>query len=125
MTEWVKDAGTISRHTRGDLGGTMRLGAYPCTLKPDTHVHRLYGVDHITERHRHRYEVCTTYVPALEEHGFVFSGMSPEGDLPEIVEIKDHPSFIGVQFHPEFCSRPARPHPLFDGLVRAMLAQKE
>ncbi|USO01655.1 MAG: CTP synthase [Alphaproteobacteria bacterium] len=120
MTEWIKDTETINRHTRGDLGGTMRLGAYPCILAPGTHAQKLYGCSAIVERHRHRYEVCATYVPDLAKKGFVFSGMSPEGDLPEIVEITSHPYFIGVQFHPEFCSRPTRPHPLFDGLVRAM-----
>ncbi len=125
MTEWIKDAETINRHTRGNLGGTMRLGAYACVLKKGTHAHALYGkASEIHERHRHRYEVDTAYIEPLEEKGLIFSGMSPDGKLPEIVEMNAHPFYIGVQFHPEFLSRPVSAHPLFDGLVKAALAKK-
>ena len=100
-------------------GGTMRLGAYPCVLKENTLAYSLYGKKEISERHRHRYEFNNEYKKAMEEKGMVFSGTSPEGNLVEIVELKDHPYFIAGQFHPEFKSRPDRPQPLFVGLVRA------
>ena len=102
-----------------DLGGTMRLGTYPCELKRDTLARRLYGTELVQERHRHRYEVNNNYRDRLEAAGLVFSGNSPDGVLCEIVEIPDHPFFIGVQFHPELRSRPERVHPLFHGLVEA------
>jgi CTP synthase len=105
-----------------DLGGTMRLGSYPCELAPGTQAHRVYGADRISERHRHRYEVNEAYVPTLVEHGLVISGTSPDGRLVEIVELRDHPWFVACQFHPEFKSRPNRPHPLFMGFVEAMSA---
>ncbi len=104
-----------------ELGGTMRLGAYPCALKPGTLAHRLYGSEQISERHRHRLEVNNEYRDVLGEHGLVFSGTSPEGDLVEIVELPDHPFFIASQFHPEFKSRPNRAHPLFRGFIEAAL----
>ncbi|MDR0248410.1 MAG: CTP synthase [Oscillospiraceae bacterium] len=100
-------------------GGTMRLGAYPCVIKEGTLLHTLYGGGHISERHRHRYEFNNDYKAALERHGLVVCGMSPDGNLAEAVELPGHPYFVGVQFHPEFKSRPNRPHPLFLGLVRA------
>ncbi len=122
MTEWEKDGVKVTRSKQGDLGGTMRLGAYPCVLQPGTLVHEAYGKDEIYERHRHRYEVNINYREQLEEAGLIFSGISPDGLLPEIVELKDHPWFVGVQFHPEFKSRPFKAHPLFSSYVKAALA---
>ena len=98
-------------------GGTMRLGAYPCLLRKDTNSHESYGVDEIVERHRHRYEVNNDYRELLKEKGMIVAGVYPNRDLVEIVEIKDHPWFVGVQFHPEFKSKPLKPHPLFRKLV--------
>ncbi|MES2326476.1 MAG: hypothetical protein V4499_03990, partial [Pseudomonadota bacterium] len=106
-----------------DLGGTMRLGAYPAKLDGNSVVRSLYGADMISERHRHRYEVNVHYRSALEGAGLIFSGMSPDGQLPEIVERPDHPWFIGVQFHPELKSRPFDPHPLFAGFIEAAVKQ--
>ena len=106
------------------MGGTMRLGAYPCDLKEGTLARKVYGAKHIEERHRHRYEVNDAFVPQLEEAGLIFSGLSPDGVLVEMVELKDHPYFIATQAHPEFKSRPNRPHPLFDHLIRAALKYK-
>ncbi len=123
MTEWMKGNELLHRQSGGDLGGTMRLGAYECVLKPGSRVHQIYRADVIRERHRHRYEVNTNYRSALEEVGLVFSGMSPDGLLPEIVEIPDHPWFIGVQFHPELRSKPFDPHPLFTSFIRAAIDQ--
>lgn len=97
----------------------MRLGAYDATLKEGSKVAEIYGKTSIDERHRHRYEVDTAYREQLEEAGLTFSGMSPDGKLPEIVEWSDHPWFIGVQFHPELKSKPFKPHPLFEGFVKA------
>ena len=102
-----------------DLGGTMRLGRWPCKVLPGTLASRVYGSDLVNERHRHRYEVNNAYREALEEAGMVFSGTSPDGRLVEIAELKDHPFYIGSQFHPEFKSRPLRPHPLFFGFLEA------
>ena len=103
------------------MGGNMRLGSYPCHLKKGTLAEKLYGRREIDERHRHRWEVNNEYREVLKENGLVFSGLSPEGDLVEMVEITSHPYFIASQFHPEFKSRPQRPHPLFDGLVKAAI----
>ena len=119
MTEWVKEGSKEKRDAKGDLGGTMRLGSYPCVLKKGTLAHKVYGANTIKERHRHRYEVNTNYIPKLEKVGMLFSGMSPDGKLPEIVEIPNHPWFIGVQFHPEFKSTIFEPHPLFSGFIGA------
>jgi CTP synthase len=102
-----------------DKGGTMRLGAYRCALKPGTLAHRLYGQDMIEERHRHRYEVNNEYRERLESAGLIFSGHNPELNLVEMIELENHPHFIGCQFHPEFKSKPFAPHPLFSGFVRA------
>ncbi len=121
MTEWVKDNSTVARDQNGDLGGTMRLGAYPASLKKGSHVAEIYGTNLIQERHRHRYEVNTSYIPQLEQAGVVFSGMSPDGELPEIVEIPNHPWFVGVQFHPELKSKPLDPHPLFVSFIKAAI----
>ena len=121
MTEWDKDGAKQIRHKDGDLGGTMRLGAYECKLEPGSLVASVYGQDTISERHRHRYEVNIKYEPVLNKSGMSISGCSPDGKLPEIVEIKEHPWFIGVQFHPELKSKPFAPHPLFVSFVKAAI----
>jgi CTP synthase len=123
MTEWLRGNALEKRRSDGDLGGTMRLGAYLARLQPGSHVAAIYGTTEISERHRHRYEVNTNYKGRLEQHGMRFSGMSPDGILPEIVEYEDHPWFIGVQFHPELKSRPFEPHPLFSSFVEAAVEQ--
>ena len=119
MTEWVKGNDVERRNEEADLGGTMRVGAYDAVLKPGSRVSEIYGSATISERHRHRYEVNIGYKRQLEEHGLVFSGLSPDGVLPEIIEIPDHPWFIGVQFHPELKSKPLDPHPLFASFIGA------
>jgi len=123
MTEWLKGNALEQRAANGDLGGTMRLGAYPATLTRGSRVADIYGKTDISERHRHRYEVNTAYKGRLEQRGMRFSGMSPDGVLPEIIEYEDHPWFIGVQFHPELKSRPFEPHPLFASFVEAAVEQ--
>ena len=123
ITEWMSEEGLQQRAAGGDLGGTMRLGAYPAKLDGNSVVRSIYGADLISERHRHRYEVNVHYRDSLEKAGLVFSGMSPDGQLPEIVERPDHPWFIGVQFHPELKSRPFEPHPLFAGFIEAAVKQ--
>jgi CTP synthase len=123
ITEWMTSEGLETRAAGGDLGGTMRLGAYEAQLSGNSHVARIYGSETISERHRHRYEVNAAYRERLERGGLVFSGMSPDGLLPEIVERPDHPWFIGVQFHPELKSRPFDPHPLFKGFIGAAVKQ--
>ena len=119
MTEWVKGNQVESRAADGNMGGTMRLGAYDATLTPGSKVAEVYGTTTISERHRHRYEVNTNYALDLKKHGMEVSGWSPDGKLPEIMEIPDHPWFIGVQFHPELKSRPLEPHPLFTSFIAA------
>jgi CTP synthase len=123
ITEWMSEEGLQKRAADGDMGGTMRLGAYEAKLDGNSVVRSLYGQDLISERHRHRYEVNIHYKDALEKAGLVFSGMSPDDQLPEIVERPEHPWFIGVQFHPELKSRPFEPHPLFAGFIEAALKQ--
>lgn len=123
MTEWAKDNQLEKRDVEDDLGGTMRLGAYPCNLVKGTRVADIYRSASISERHRHRYEVNITYREALEAAGLRFSGLSPDGVLPEIVEYEDHPWFIGVQFHPELKSKPFGPHPLFTSFIAAAVNQ--
>ena len=123
MTEWLKGNELQQRAAGGDLGGTMRLGAYDATLTRGSRVAKIYGSTEISERHRHRYEVNTAYKGRLEQHGMRFSGMSPDGILPEIVEYEDHPWFIGVQFHPELKSRPFEPHPLFASFIEAAVVR--
>lgn len=123
ITEWMSEDGLQQRAAGGDLGGTMRLGAYQANLAGNSHVAAIYGATEISERHRHRYEVNVAYRERLEQGGLVFSGMSPDGLLPEIVERPDHPWFVGVQFHPELKSRPFEPHPLFSGFIAAALQQ--
>ncbi len=119
LTEWLKGNEIQRRGLDTDLGGTMRLGAYPAVLERDSLVADIYGSNHIQERHRHRYEVNINYKDALEQAGLRFTGMSPDGELPEIVEIPAHPWFIGVQFHPELKSKPLDPHPLFVSFIKA------
>ncbi|MBI3419202.1 MAG: CTP synthase [Proteobacteria bacterium] len=122
MTEWMKGNQLEKRAIGGDLGGTMRLGNYSCHLLKGSKARAAYGdQEKINERHRHRYEVNIHFKAALEKAGLIFSGMSPDGQLPEIVELKDHPWFLGVQFHPELKSKPFAPHPLFTAFVRAGL----
>jgi CTP synthase len=123
ITEWMSAEGLQRREAEGDLGGTMRLGAYPAVLAGNSVVRSIYGDDRISERHRHRYEVNAHYKDALEAGGLVFSGMSPDGELPEIVERPDCSWFIGVQFHPELKSKPFDPHPLFASFIEAAVRQ--
>ena len=123
MTEWMRGNTMERRESDGDLGGTMRLGAYEAVLAPESRVAGIYGAARISERHRHRYEVNIGYKQTLEATGLCFSGMSPDGLLPEIIELPDHPWFIGVQFHPELKSKPFEPHPLFASFVRAAVDQ--
>ena len=118
MSEWTKD-GKLMKGTDKDLGGTMRLGSYEARLKKDTKISQIYNSLKIQERHRHRYEVNINYREEFENKGMIFSGLSPDYRLPEIIELKDHPWFIGVQFHPEFKSRPLAPHPLFSSFIKA------
>ncbi len=119
MTEWERDGIKHKRAADADLGGTMRLGAFPCVIKAGSLAAKIYGTTEISERHRHRYEVNMAYAEDLARHGVIFSGLSPDGKLPEIVEIKGHPFFIGVQFHPEFKSRPFAAQPIFGSFVKA------
>jgi len=121
LTEWIKDTGIERRNENSDYGGTMRLGSYPAELKKGSRIRRIYGKSEIVERHRHRYEVNLSYKDDLEKVGLKFVGMSPDGLLPEIIEIQDHPWFIGVQFHPELKSRPFNPHPLFSSFIDAAI----
>ncbi|MDA9865007.1 CTP synthase [Pelagibacterales bacterium] len=121
MTEWAKEDQLEKRGIDSDLGGTMRLGAFDAIVKPDTKAFEIYGDKNISERHRHRYEVNSNYCAPLKEKGIIFSAFSPDGLLPEILEIPSHPWFVGVQFHPELKSRPFEPHPLFKSFIGAAL----
>ena len=123
MSKWYDEKTKIvqKRDITSDKGGTMRLGAYPCKIKKDTVAGRSYGINDISERHRHRFEFNNKYKERLEENGLVISGVSPDGKLVEIVEIRDHPWFLGCQFHPEFKSRPMNPHPLFKEFIKASM----
>ncbi len=127
MTEWFdfRTQQTQNRDENSDMGGTLRLGSYPCVLKPGTLAHQAYGRDEIQERHRHRYEFNNAYRQQFEEKGLVVSGASPDDTLVEIVELADHPWYLGCQFHPEFKSKPMHPHPLFREFIRAALQQKQ
>ncbi|MBA4250031.1 MAG: CTP synthetase [Candidatus Puniceispirillum sp.] len=125
MTEWLKENSVETRTINEDLGGTMRLGAYPCSIKQGTLAEKMYGTTTISERHRHRYEINLKYKDKLKEQGLIFSGLSPDGQLPEILEYTDHPWFIAVQFHPELKSKPFDPHPLFVGLTKAAYEHKK
>ena len=119
MTEWVKKNKTVKTSANGNMGGTMRLGAYECLLKKKSKIFDIYKRSKISERHRHRYEVNINYLKKLEKCGLKFSGISPDGSLPEILELENHPWFIGVQFHPELKSKPFDPHPLFVSFIKA------
>ncbi|MBV6658982.1 MAG: CTP synthase [Devosiaceae bacterium] len=123
MTEWLRGNALERRASEGDLGGTMRLGAYDAKLAPGSKIAGIYGADHISERHRHRYEVNIDYRDTLERAGLSVAGLSPDGVLPETIEYPDHPWFIGVQFHPELKSRPFEPHPLFASFIEAAIEQ--
>ena len=123
MTEWMRGNQLEQRAAQGDLGGTMRLGAYAATLNSDSRIAAVYGTTHIEERHRHRYEVNMEYRAKLEAKGLVFAGVSPDGLLPETIEFPNHPWFIGVQYHPELKSRPFEPHPLFASFIAAAVEQ--
>ena len=119
MTEWIKKSKIVKRDTNDRMGGTMRLGAYDCVLKKKSKIFEIYKKNKISERHRHRYEVNLNYLKKLEKCGLKFSGLSPDGKLPEILELENHPWFIGVQFHPELKSKPFDPHPLFVSFIKA------
>jgi CTP synthase len=123
MTEWVQGNERVSRAEGGDLGGTMRLGAYDAVLSPGSLIAEIYGSNVISERHRHRYEVNIGYRERIEATGLMFGGLSPDGVLPETVERRDHPWFVAVQFHPELKSRPFAPHPLYASFVGAAKVQ--
>ena len=123
LTEWKSSKGTEKRNSTSDLGGTMRLGAYDCKLLDGSFVKSIYNQDLISERHRHRYEVNYELTSNFFDHGLVFSGMSPDNSLPEILEIPKHPWFVGVQFHPELKSKPFDPHPIFSSFIKASLKQ--
>jgi CTP synthase len=123
MSEWMRGDEMETRRAGGDLGGTMRLGSYEAMLASKSLAAKIYGKPSIIERHRHRYEVNMHYRPQLEKAGVVFSGVSPDGLLPEIIELRDHPWFLGVQFHPELKSRPFDPHPLFKSFIHAAMEQ--
>jgi CTP synthase len=123
IEEWMGEEGLQKREEGGNLGGTMRLGAYEATLAGNSHVAAIYDSTSISERHRHRWEVNVAYRQRLEANGLIFSGMSPDGELPEIVERPDHPWFVGVQFHPELKSKPFDPHPLFASFIEAAMKQ--
>jgi CTP synthase len=123
MTEWTQGNQRVLRQQGGDLGGTMRLGAYDSTLTPGSRIAEIYGTTAISERHRHRYEVNINYRDVIEAEGLRFAGLSPDGILPETVERTDHPWFIGVQYHPELKSRPFAPHPLFASFIGAAVVQ--
>ena len=123
MTEWLKGNMLEKRMAAGDLGGTMRLGAFDANLKSGSRIAEIYGSEHISERHRHRYEVNIDYKERLEDCGLVFAGMSPDGVLPETIEYPDHPWFVGVQYHPELKSKPFAPHPLFASFIAAAVEQ--
>tara|TARA_Y100001970_G_scaffold41807_1_gene51949 strand:+ start:226 stop:1869 length:1644 start_codon:yes stop_codon:yes gene_type:complete len=125
LTEWIKDEEIQKRDLQSGYGGTMRLGSYPAILKKGSRVRSIYGSKKINERHRHRYEVNMSYIDDLERVGLRFVGMSPDGLLPEIVELRNHPWFIGVQFHPELKSRPFNPHPLFSSFIKASVKKSK
>ena len=125
MTEWEKNDKKFLRDSNSEYGGTMRLGSYPAVLNKKSFSYKIYKTKKINERHRHRYEVNINYKEKLEQIGLNFSGISPDGLLPEIVEIKYHPWFIGVQFHPELKSRPFDPHPLFSSFIKASIKESK
>ena len=119
LTEWDRDGVVETRSEDSDMGGSMRLGAYDANLTGDSRIRQIYSSDGISERHRHRFEFNNKYRQVFSENGMVFSGLSPDKELVEIAELSDHPFMLGSQFHPEFISRPNRPHPLFTAFVKA------
>ena len=121
MTEWQDKNNTQKRNKNSDLGGTMRLGSYPCNLVKDSKISKIYNAKTINERHRHRYEVNINIKDLAEKNGLLFSGLSPDNKLPEIIELTDHKFFIAVQFHPEFKTRPLNPHPLFNAFIKSVI----
>ncbi|MBX7147196.1 MAG: CTP synthase [Alphaproteobacteria bacterium] len=123
LTEWMRGNVLEVRNENFDKGGSMRLGSYDCDLLSGSHIEKIYGAQKISERHRHRYEVNIYYKEEMEKNGMVFSGLSPNGQLPEIIELRNHPWFIGVQFHPELKSQPFSPHPLFTSFIKAVIEQ--
>ncbi len=125
MTEWTKDNKKEKRSSESDKGGTMRLGSYPCKLLKGSLINKIYGSLKINERHRHRYEVNKKYIKKFKENGYIYSGMSPDNKLPEILESLNHTWFVGVQFHPELKSRPQNPHPLFISFISACISKKK
>ena len=125
MTEWMQNNIKVKRTENSDKGGTMRLGSYPCQIQKGSLINKIYGTREISERHRHRYEVNTEYQDKFRDKGFVYSGMSPDNLLPEILESKNHNWFIGVQFHPELKSRPQNPHPLFISFIEACIRKEQ
>ncbi|NCW80151.1 MAG: CTP synthetase, partial [Pelagibacteraceae bacterium] len=124
LNEW-KRGSVLMKGTATNIGGTMRLGSYKANLKINSLVKSIYKSNSINERHRHRYEVNLQYRNEFEKKGLIFSGMSPDNELPEIIELKNHPWFIGVQFHPEFKSRPLNPHPLFSSFIKAAIKNEK
>ena len=125
LTEWEREGKKVVRSKKSDVGGTMRLGSYPCKIIDNTKAYKIYKSFNIKERHRHRYEVNSKYESELSVKGLLFSGKSPDGELPEIIELKNHPWFIGVQFHPELKSRPFKPHPIFISFISAAKNMKK
>jgi CTP synthase len=126
ITEWQKADGSVEQRTEdSDLGGTMRLGGYECALTEGSLARQIYGADEVVERHRHRYEFNNNYKAPLEEAGLVFSGMSKDQSLVEMIEIPNHPWFVACQFHPEFTSTPRHGHPLFEGFINAAKTNKQ
>jgi CTP synthase len=125
MREWFdyKNNQVVRRNEVAEYGGTMRLGAYPCILEPDSHACQAYECQEISERHRHRYEFNNKYRDILGNHGMRFTGLSPDKNLVEIIELEDHPWFLGCQFHPEFKSRPMEPHPIFKAFIENSLSE--
>jgi CTP synthase len=123
--EWVHNNNKVKRTEQSDKGGTMRLGSYPCQIQKGSLINEIYGTLEIFERHRHRYEVNTKYMDKFREKGFIYSGMSPDNFLPEIMESKNHNWFIGVQFHPELKSRPQKPHPLFISFIKNCIRKEK
>jgi CTP synthase len=125
MTEWIKDGKQVKRDKNTEYGGSMRLGSYKCILKKRTLIKNIYNKSIIEERHRHRYEMNIKYENLFSKKGLVISGKSPDGLLPEIIEIPLHKWFIGVQFHPELSSQPLKPHPIFNAFIKASLEYKK
>ena len=124
MNEWVSES-TIHTQDKKNYGGSMRLGSYDSILKKGSRISDIYKKNKISERHRHRYEVNWNYKKIIESSGVIFSGMSPDGKLAEVMEVQHHPWFIGVQYHPELKSRPFDPHPIFNSFVKALIKNKE